>query len=103
MTMWWIFCRWKIRLPSVFNHKNNTRYCIRVGLKPKAKNKGDDEIGRFTPSNWPKSQNEAQETGWAGLGLRFSLEPVQTERFEAKNKSEDEIGRFTPSDWSKLK
>ena len=62
MTMWWIFCRWKIRLPSVFNHKNNTRYCIRVGLKPKAKNKGDDEIGRFTPSNWPKSQNEAQET-----------------------------------------
>ena len=31
-------------------------------LKTKAKNKSEDEIGRFTPSDWSKSKNGAQET-----------------------------------------
>ena len=39
-------------------------------LKNKTK-KQKDEIGRYAPSDWPKSQNEAEETGWARF--RFSL------------------------------
>ena len=38
-------------------------------LKTKPKNKSEDEIERFTPSDWPKHQNEVQETGWARFRL----------------------------------
>ena len=36
-----------------------------------AKHKSEDEIGRFTPSDWSKRQKEAQETSWARFRFRF--------------------------------
>ena len=42
-------------------------------LKTKPKNKREDEIGRFTPSDWSNREKEAQETGWARFSFRFCL------------------------------
>ena len=36
-------------------------------LKTKPKHKSEDEIGRFTPSDWSNREKEAQETDWARL------------------------------------
>ena len=41
-------------------------------LKTKPKNKSEDEIGRFTLSDWSSREKEAQETVW-DLGVRFCL------------------------------
>ena len=38
-----------------------------------AKKKSEDEIGRCNPSDWPKSQNEAPETGWARFSFPLSF------------------------------
>ena len=35
-----------------------------------AKTKSEYEMGRYTPSDWSKSQNEAQENGWAHVRLK---------------------------------
>ena len=37
------------------------------------KNKSEHEIGRFTPSDWSKSQSEAQEAGWARFSISLCL------------------------------
>ena len=49
------------------------RACSNVAflkLKTKAKNRSECEIGRFTPSDWSKTQNEAHESGWARVGFQ---------------------------------
>ena len=40
-------------------------------LKTKPKNQSEDEIGRFTPSDWSNRDKEAQETGWARFRFYF--------------------------------
>ena len=53
-------------------------------LKTKAKMR---HIGRYTPSDWSKSQNEAQETGWAGLSFSFLFANLFIKQnLEAKSK-----------------
>ena len=49
-----------------------------------AKNKSEDEIGIYTPSDWSTSQYEAQETGWA----RFSFSPSFTHLFTKQNQEQ---------------
>ena len=47
------------------------RACSNQTERFEARNESEAEIGRFTPSDWSKSRNEAQETGRARF--RFSL------------------------------
>ena len=49
---------WKLRVRAGFKRSV-------LKLKTKAENKSEDKIGRFTPSDWPNREQEAQETGWA--------------------------------------
>ena len=37
----------------------------RLEARPKAKNKSEDELARFTPSYGSRRRGEAHETGWA--------------------------------------
>ena len=57
--------------PSGFNHKKIILH--RFGLiKTKPQNKGEDEIGRFTPSDWSKTAKRRPRRP-AGLDLGFRL------------------------------
>ena len=42
-------------------------------LKSKPRNKSEDEIGRFTSSDWSNREKEAQETCWARCRFRICL------------------------------
>ena len=57
------------------------------------KNKSEDEIGRYTPSDWSKSQKEAQETGWARVSFALLFKTFLT---KPQNKKLERNSPSTP-------